>query len=245
MKSNTRKLLQPIFDAVDLALSKNNDIQIDEKTYKEYVSYHDKIEVNKYDYETVITESKKLLFDQKTEESTKKKLFFLLGHFATKQCFDLLRRYINDPTTDLKEWATLAIKDIQFKVENGVYENGKDMIMSPMGGKDNKLLYFAVIGSKHNKTLTDAHRKIIKKDLLDIALKTDSEIEKVEYGENYIYFTILISFDVAVATVLDGFLDIISKSKKILKYHYFVVNTYEITKKEIDEYLSFKNVKKL
>ena len=74
MKSNTRKLLQPIFDAVDLALSKNNDIQIDEKTYKEYVSYHDKIEVNKYDYETVITESKKLLFDQKTEESTKKKL---------------------------------------------------------------------------------------------------------------------------------------------------------------------------
>jgi len=76
-------------------------------------------------------------------------------------------------------------------------------------------------------------------------LKTDSEIEKVEYGENYIYFTILISFDVAVATVLDGFLDIISKSKKILKYHYFVVNTYEITKKEIDEYLSFKNVKKL
>jgi len=245
MKSNTRKLLQPIFDAVDLALSKNNDIQIDEKTYKEYINYHDEINVNKYDYGTVITESKEFLFDKKTEESIKKKLFFLLGHFATKQCFDLLRKYIKDPMTDLKEWATLAIKDIQFKVENGVYENGKDMIMSPMGGKDNKLRYFAVIGSKHNKTLTDVQRKIIKKDLLEIASKTNSEIEKVEYGKNYIYFTILVSFDVAVATVLDGFLDTISKSKNILKYHYFVVNTYKITKKEIDEYLSFKNVKKL
>jgi len=59
---------------------------------------------------------------------------------------------------------------------------------------------------------------------LEIALKTDSEIEMVEYGKNYIYFIILISFDVAVATVLDGFLDIISKSENILKYHYFVVN---------------------
>lgn len=68
------------------------------------------------------------MFNQKTEEGVKKKLFFLLGHFATKECFDMLRKYINDPTTDLKDWATLAIKDTQFKVENGVYENGKDII---------------------------------------------------------------------------------------------------------------------
>ena len=115
--------------------------------------------------------------------------------------------------------------------------------MSPMGGKDNKLRYFAVIGSKNNRTLTDAQKRIIKKDLLEIALNTNSEVEEIEYGKNYVLFAILISFDVAVATVLEDFLDTLSKSKNILKYHYFVVNTYKITKKKIDEYLGMKNIK--
>lgn len=245
MKSNTRKLLQPIFDAVDQALSKNNDIRIDKATHKEYISFYDRIKIHTYDYKSVITQSKNLLFNQKTEERVKKKLFFLLGHFATKECFDILRKYINNPATDLKDWATLAIKDIQFKIENEIYDNGKDMVFSPKGGKGNKLRYFAVIGSKHNKTLTGVQKRIIKEDLLRIASKSKSEIEEIEYGKNYVLFTILISFDVAIATVLDDFLDMISKSKNILKYHYFVVNTYKITKSEINEYLNMKSVKKL
>lgn len=245
MKSNTRKLLQPIFDAVDQALSKNNDIRIDEATHREYINFYDRIKIHTYDYKAVITQSKNLLFNQKTEEIVKKKLFFLLGHFATKECFDMLRKYINDPTTNLKDWATLAIKDIQFKVENEVYDNGKDMVFSPMGGKGNELRYFAVIGSKHNITLTGVQKRIIKEDLLKIASKTDSKIEEIEFGKNYVLFTILIPFDIAVATALDNFLNIISRDKNILKYHYFVVNTYKITKSEIDEYLNMKSVKKL
>lgn len=55
MKSNTRKLLKPIFDAVDQALSKNNDIQIDEETHKEYISFYDRIKIHTYDYKSVIT----------------------------------------------------------------------------------------------------------------------------------------------------------------------------------------------
>lgn len=114
-----------------------------------------------------------------------------------------------------------------------------------MGGEDNKLRYFAVIGSKHNITLTGVQKRIIKEDLLKIASKTDFKIEEIEFGKNYVLFTILISFDIAVATALDNFLNIISRDKNILKYHYFVVNTYKITKSEIDEYLNMKSVKKL
>lgn len=80
---------------------------------------------------------------------------------------------------------------------------------------------------------------------MKIASKTDSEIEEIEFGKNYVLFTILISFNIAVATALDNFLNIISRDKNILKYHYFVINTYKITKSEIDEYLNMESVKKL
>ncbi|PIX68383.1 hypothetical protein COZ40_03585, partial [Candidatus Roizmanbacteria bacterium CG_4_10_14_3_um_filter_39_13] len=59
----------------------------------------------------------------------------------------------------------LALKDLQIHIENEVYEGDKDMIMSPMGGKGNMARYFVVIGSKHNKELSPAAKKIITKDL--------------------------------------------------------------------------------
>ncbi|OGK51738.1 hypothetical protein A2966_01290 [Candidatus Roizmanbacteria bacterium RIFCSPLOWO2_01_FULL_41_22] len=245
MKSNTRKLLKPIFEAVDQALSNNFNIQIDEKIHQEYINYHDQIDIDKYDYEMVIKKSKGLLLDPKVAEEIKKKLLFLLGHFATKECFDILRQYLDSAQTNLKEWATLALKELQFKVENVVYEDGRDMIMSPMGRKGDKIRYFVVIGSKHNKFLVKNAKKIIEQDLITIVTKTNSQIEEIEFGRNYIFFTILMSFNISVGKIIDDFLDIISKKKKILKYHYLVVNTHKITKKEIDEYLKMEEVMKL
>lgn len=245
MKSNTRKLLKPIFDAVDQIISKDADIQIPEPIHQEYINYHDKISFKKYDYDQVIKNSKELLFDQKTSDEVKKKLLLLLGHYATKECFDILRKYLNNPNSNLKDWATLSIKEIQFKIDNEIYEDGRDIIMSPMGGKGEKLRYYVVIGSKHNKSLDKNVKKDLKKDLSIITSKVNSEIESVKFGRTYILIEILIPINISVGKMIEDFLDITSRKKGILKYHYFVVNTHKITKNEIDEYLKMDEIKKL
>ena len=80
MKRNTKKQLQPIFDG---------SAQIPSYIHKEYIAYHDKIDFEKYDYKKVIEQSKKSLNDKNEDEVVKMKLLFLLGHFATKECFDI------------------------------------------------------------------------------------------------------------------------------------------------------------
>lgn len=245
MKNNLKKSAKSTIDKVTQILSEEADIKINENIHKTYVTFHVKIDVEKYSGDEITKESRKLLFDRNTPSEVKKKLLFLLGHFATKECFDILRKYINKQDIRLKEWAILALKDLQLKVEGQVYEKDYDLIMSPMGGKGNKFRYFVVIGSRHNKLLTGINQKTVKKDLLTIASKTNSQVEEIQFGKIYIFFTILISFDIAVGKVINDFLDIISKQKNILKYHYFVINTHKITKKEIDEYLKMGEVQKL
>lgn len=105
---------------------------------------------------------------------------FLLGYYATKVCFDILRKYLNYPISNLKDWATFAIKELQFKIEDEIYEDGRDMIISPTGGKGNKFRYFVVIGSKQNKLLDKNAKIVLRKVLSIIASKTSSEIESVK-----------------------------------------------------------------
>ena len=245
MKRNTRKQIQPIFDAIVQIPSTEADIQIPAYIHKEYIAYHDKIDFEKYDYKKVIEQSKKSLNDKNEDEVVKMKLLFLLGHFATKECFDILMAYIDDPQSNLKEWAVLSLKELQFSIENEVYSDGKDTIMSPMGGKGNMARYFVVVGSKYNKSLDVATKKIIIQDLFTTTDNTYSQVEKIEFGKNYVFITILISFDIACQAVIDTFLDKISKEKGILKYHFFMINTHKITKKEIKEYLQMDEVNKL
>lgn len=114
-----------------------------------------------------------------------------------------------------------------------------------MGGKGNMARYFVVIGSKQNKELNTAAKKIIAEDLFSTTTNEFSQVEEIEFGRNYVFFTILISFDIASQKVIDAFLDKISKEKGILKYHFFIVNTHKITKAEIKKYLQMDEVKKL
>jgi hypothetical protein len=245
MKRSVKKLPQNVLNAFAQITSKDADIQIPAYVHKEYIAYHNKIDCDKYDCKKVIEQSKKSLNDNNEDEVIKMKLLFLLGNFATKECFDILMAYISNPQSNQKEWALLALKDLQLSIENEVYEEGKDMIMSPMGGKGNMARYFIVIGSKHNKRLDTAAKKIITEDLFATTVNEFSQVEGIEFGINYVLFTILISFDIASQKVIDTFLDKISKEKGILKYHFFIVNTHKIMKAEIKKYLQMDEVKKL
>ncbi|PIV07968.1 hypothetical protein COS52_05200, partial [Candidatus Roizmanbacteria bacterium CG03_land_8_20_14_0_80_39_12] len=122
MKRNSNKLPKDILNAAAQITSRDADIQIPAYVHKEYIAYHDKIDCEKYDCKKVIEQSEKSLNDKNEDEMIKMKLLFLLGHFATKECFDILMAYISNPESNLKEWALLALKDLQLHIENEVYE---------------------------------------------------------------------------------------------------------------------------
>jgi len=244
MKPNKRVFPPDVVDTAMYITSKEADIQIPTTIHKEYVAYHKRIDCKKYDVQQTIGQSKKLLLKRTPNLAVKKKLLFLLGHFAIKECFEILKDYLNDPKTPLKDWAILCLKDLQLTVESQFSDEDTAFIMSPLGGKNNMGRCCVVIGSKQNKILDTKDKLTIIEDLYKTT-KQYAQVEKAIFGKNYIWFMILISFDTAPQMVIDAFLDVVSKEKGILKYHFFMVNTHNITKKEIREYLAMEEVKKL
>lgn len=189
------------------------EVEISLDIQKEYIEYHNHVDIEKYDCNNVIVQSRENLFSTQTPVEIKKKLLFLLGNFATNECFKILGDYIDNPKTDLKDWATLAMQDLRLKVENEVYADGRDMVMSPVGGKGDKLRFYAVVSTKLSKPFTKGEEKIIKKQLTKVVEDKNSKVESIEYGNEYALIKILISINVAPAEIFDTFLDICSKKR--------------------------------
>ncbi len=72
-----------------------------------------------------------------------------------------------------------------------------------------------------------------------------SEVEDFEFHGSYVMIKMLTSVDVAFGKVIDTFLDLCSTKKRILRYHYFMINTHKPTKKDIEEYLKMDEVREL
>ena len=64
------------------------NIIISPGTHNDYISYHESICSNEYNYSTTIKEAN-MLFDEAVPWEIKKKLLFLLGDFATPECFQI------------------------------------------------------------------------------------------------------------------------------------------------------------
>ncbi len=217
-------------------------IEISSATHDEYIAYHEKTNSNKYDYQKTIAESKSL-FDKKSSLEIKKKILFLLGGFATPESFKLLKLYIDDQKTTHKDWAMLALQELRFHVENELYDEGKDMIITPLGGKGNKTRCYVVVSKKSNKALTEKEKLALSKAMHTVAKNKKSEVEDIEFGTSYMLIKILVSIHIALQDVIDTFLDVGSTDMKILRYHFFSINTRKPTKKDISEYLDSNEVK--
>lgn len=217
------------------------DIYIAPHVHEEYIKYHKKIDRRCCDYKQTMVEANEL-FKEKTPLKVKKKLLFLLGEFATPQCFQILKKYIDDEKSTHRDWALLALQELRFHVENQLYEEGRDMIMSSIGGKGNMLRYYVVVSKKKRKQFANEEKDILKQTLTRIAKRMRSEVEDFEFSNSHILIKMLISIDVASGDVIDAFLD---ECKDILLYHYFMINTHKPTEKEINEYLAMGEVRKL
>lgn len=213
-------------------------VTVPETVHMEYIAYGNTIDIKSYDYQKVLEESGIVLFDTQAPQEVKKKLIYLLGQFATIECYPLLKKYIETPNESFIPWATLALQDLRFSIENNLHSDGRDMIMSPSGGKGDKIRYFAVFSSYKGNHLSESQKQIIEKNLHTSMKRYHSEIENISFGINYCLATLLIPFTLASQIPIDAFLDNISTKNHILKYHFMLTNIQPFIQNEIDDYLA-------
>src|SRR3989339_1580049 len=119
---------------------------ISTETHRDYIQYHNGINLNEFSDAELKRERDKLL-RKKISLEEKKKLLFLLAHTKSLWALYGIQKYLKAPEQELAEFAQLAWQECQAGVLNsaleklGFEEQDEPVIMGGLGGSENKLRY--------------------------------------------------------------------------------------------------------
>ncbi len=209
---------------------------IDLSMQKEYLKLSATIDFDHADYRDVLTGSQEL-FSEDTSIELKKKILILLAHSGTAATYQIIEKYWPHATGELKDWALLSLKECRTFLESDLLEIEGQFVSTGLGGKDSKVRYYFVVGSKGGPAFTETRRDTLKKGFEAISQRYNSEIEEIHFEADYIMIRILIPMDVAVGDVIEKGISECNTPNELLNVHYYVTNVQKPTDEKIRQYL--------
>jgi len=137
----------------------------------------------------------------------------------------------------LRDWALLSLKECRMFLESILLEEEGGLISTGLGGKDNKLRYYFIVGSKDGLPFSEAHRNNLRRGFETISHKYKAQIEEVNSASTYAMIRILIPMSIAVGEIIEGGISECNQMGEFLFLDYYVTNVRKPTHKEISSYL--------
>lgn len=233
-KDETGEIDQLFGDISDKLSTVKSETEISLEIQAEYISYHKKIDLEKYEENKMIKESSKL-FKENISDEDKKKILFILAHIGTLPCVRAIEEYMNKASSDMKAWAVLAFEEGWMFLESEAMGTAQTKIFGGAGRDEKGIRYYFVISSKDN--FTDEQKNMIESKFAETAGKLDSKIEKIDFKDSHALIKVLVSFDIAVGDLIEAGIKSCNGENKFLRFHCFVTDTHKPTEKEIGSYL--------
>lgn len=195
--------------------------------------------------EELIAEGKKLL-SKRTPLEEKKRALFYLAHGNNLRSLYAIQKYLKNPDPELTSLASLAWQECQ----NAVLNEGmsklmgehvatpNDLIIGGMGGVNNLLRCCFVVSTVRGQSFDKSEKGKVLETLKKVDKHYGAKVECLDWGDNYVKVTALTSWEVAVGDYIEDLINQCNGSSPFLRFHYFVVNTHDLTKEEITEYLA-------
>ncbi len=138
------------------------DEAIDLSIEEEYFRFSETIDFDNLDYEEVLMESDKL-FDKHTPIELKKRILILLAHLGTAESCKILEKYLKISEGNLRDWALLSLKECKAFLESVLLQEQGGFISTGLGGKDDKVRYYFIAGTKDGLPFSETHRNTLKR----------------------------------------------------------------------------------
>jgi len=210
--------------------------KIDIGLQMEYFEYSKKIK-NDLDPETII-KNKDDIFNHDLTEDIRKRRFAELASIEDVEAYRTIEKYIKSQEMNLKSWAILALQESRMLLESKLLGENQIFISTGLGGKGTRLRYFIVIILKSAKDFTSLHKKVVKTEFEMILQKHNAEIERLTFYRNYATLTIIIPLEVPIKEMLKESIRECNQYGNFLHTRFIVTNVKELSKEEIDKYLS-------
>lgn len=134
------------------------------------------------------------------------------------------------PDGNMREWTKLAIMYCRLQIENELLDQPIGFIASGLGGKGNKLRYYVVLVAK--QPLNDYLANTVKDAYEQTCQQYDSELESLEWQDNYLIIKLLAAFQHFVNDIIEAGIN----EAGILESYYIVTNMSKPSYSDIEEW---------
>lgn len=166
-------------------------------------------------------------------EDIKLELVLLASSHEVK-AYRVLENYVHNPHPELKDWAQLALMESRMAMESDLSDEKQIFISTGLGGKGEKLRFFALLLSAGRIPFAEYQRQVIEREFEYFLPKQDCEIEKLEVNGNYAVLLFLVPVRSNLKTILDYLIQECNQYGNFLSDLYTITNVKELSKEEIE-----------
>jgi hypothetical protein len=210
---------------------------IDIATQQEYIAYTATLDSKNHSAEAIDGKIQRL-FDSDTSREEKKELLARLAHTGKVTTIKVIEQFLKTGEPELHDWAKLSLHECQLFVDN-VWSDDESMgmVMSGLGGENNRLRYFLAVRSKSKTQYTSVDRIVIAEIFVEICRKYDSILEDIQIQPTYVTMKVLIPLDVAVGMIIEDGISQCNENRRLLDENYYVTNVKIPTEEELQAFL--------
>ncbi|HUU26232.1 MAG TPA: hypothetical protein VM123_00335 [archaeon] len=209
---------------------------VDFSLQQEYLEFTQNLDFDKYSEEDISARSQSLP-SKNTPHEDKKEILAILAHRGTVESYRTIERFLKTGEQELEGWSTLALQECRMFLENSLLDRSDGMLMTGLGGENNRPRYFLIIRSRSDAAFTSAQKATVERVFSSICDRFDSILEEIQFHLNYATMKVLIPLDVAVGEVIEKGIGESNKFGGFLDPYYFVTNVKIPKETEILEYL--------
>ena len=210
------------------------EVNIPVEKQMEYFRYAEGIRRDNVNSPTV-QENIRILFSTDSSHIDKKYALAFLATSGSVDAFRAIEAY-NETCSD--DWAVMSLMQARITLESEFSDEKQIFISTGLGGKDDKLRFYAFFKSKGKRIFSDYQKKLTEKELFYSIQNNQGIIEEIQIQDKYFTILFLINFHVNIKAMLDEAIDECNQYGDFINKGFTITNVKMFSEEEIQNELS-------
>jgi hypothetical protein len=207
--------------------------QIDADVQMEYYHYTQNL---KEDFDPKkILKKREVIFGKDKSIAYKKKLIVQLASIDSIEAYRTLEKFMLGNQSQLKDWATLAMKECRLLIESKLLDRSQVLISTGLGGKGLKLRYFTVLLARNSNAYNPFQKKVISNELTYAVKNARGELEKISFDRELCTVLSIIPLQIPVQGLFDQLIAECNNYGDFVNPDYIITNVKVIPNREVRE----------
>ncbi|MDR0567297.1 MAG: hypothetical protein LBG47_09740 [Prevotellaceae bacterium] len=213
------------------------DLKVDIKTQMEYFAFLSNVSKN-YSSNDFAGAVREHAFAPGAPMDVRKRLLALLSCFEEVEVLRALEEYEACCPDELKDFVAVCVYQCRMGIESSLLGEHHAMVVSGMGGKDNKIRYFAALATCSGKAWSDTERHLLSEELALTCKEYDAVVEQLEFSGKYAKMLLLTPITLSPVTVVRSAKDASNAIGVFISQQEVITNVSRLTDEKLDRIFS-------